>query len=176
MVKFAAKIQQMKKVLLAGIFGSILWMVACQSAPEVKEIKTTEESTATAPSGEVKTVALKVEGMKCAMGCAKFIENKIVQLPGVSEGSVHFESGLAEFHFDPAQINEEEIHRQINAIHDGQYQATIVEQKKAEPLQKEDAEETTSEGKANKSLHSVKQSILNSIPELLTYFMKRAYT
>jgi copper chaperone CopZ len=47
-----------------------------------------------------------IEGMTCAMGCAKTIENKLANTSGVKAVTVDFEKTLATIEFDPALINE----------------------------------------------------------------------
>ena len=43
-----------------------------------------------------------IEGMTCAMGCAKTIENKLAHTNGVKSVTVDFEKTLATIEFDPA--------------------------------------------------------------------------
>jgi hypothetical protein len=44
-------------------------------------------------------LALKVEGMVCAVGCAKYIEKEVAKFSGVSECNFIFEFVTAKFFF-----------------------------------------------------------------------------
>lgn len=111
-------------------------------------------------------VDMKVEGMVCAMGCAKFIEDKVADLDGIVLSQVNFEEGIAHFELDQSVITPEEVERFIDDIHDGQYEAEILTEE--EPL---DTEEEVSEGDSDE-LTQVNERFQISFPQLLGYFLK----
>jgi len=146
---------------------SILALFGCQQATE-KASKATAEA-------QLTTVEMKVDGMVCAMGCAKFIEDKVAGESGVTESQVDFEEEMAYFTYDANQWTAEELEQFIDEIHDGQYDATIVTQQEGGQEQIEvdtpDEEESEEDEVDVAQVVSKVQNI--SFPELLTYFMKR---
>lgn len=149
-------------VLLLSVFT----MIACQQAPENGSTEVVEEKLA--------QVEMKVEGMVCAMGCAKFIQDKVADQEGVTESKVDFESGMAYFTFNENAISAEDLEKFIDEIHDGQYDATIATkgEVKTEEIEQELSEDE--EESAEKDVVQVVNKFQNiSFPELLTYFVKR---
>jgi periplasmic mercuric ion binding protein len=67
------------------------------------------------------TASFTVEGMTCEMGCAKAIEKKVAELPGVKKCSINFEKKLAEVEIDDTQFSEKSLLATIGDINDGQY-------------------------------------------------------
>ena len=157
----------MKRVGLYSLIAlfSILSFVACEQAqkdaPEVQE-------------EVIAQVEMKVDGMVCAMGCAKFIEEKVAGQEGVIESKVDFESGIAYFSINANAIEAEELEKFIDEIHDGQYDATILSQNEASEEVEEAEEIEEVEETEERDVTAVVNKFQNiSFPELLTYFMKR---
>lgn len=157
----------MKKLFKNGIF--LLTIVSLFFACNSGEADLKKKEIGGAPVeilAENKTdVKMSVEGMVCAMGCAKFIEDKVASLEGIVESSVDFEEGTAYFEFDKTALSSEQIEDFINSIHDGQYKAKITSlEKMEEQSSSEDSEE---------SLSSVGERVNINFPQLFTYFIKR---
>lgn len=57
-----------------------------------------------------------IEGMTCAMGCAKTIENKLAHTNGVKAVTVNFETTLATIEFDSELINETVITETVSKV------------------------------------------------------------
>jgi Cu+-exporting ATPase len=158
-----------KSIFLLGIVA--LLSVACNQEPKQLEIPTASESKEVESKdilAENKVeVNMEVEGMTCAMGCAKFIEEKVGGLSGVVLSQVNFKEKTAHFTFDKTQTSTEEIEEYINNIHDGIYKAKAVskEDSSSDQLKNSESEE--------ESLSSVRESLNISFPELFTYFIKR---
>jgi mercuric ion binding protein len=66
------------------------------------------------------TATLKIEGMTCAMGCAKTIESKLSKMDGVQEAKVDFENKLATVNFDAAILNSDKIKKEVESAADGE--------------------------------------------------------
>jgi len=146
----------------------ILVLAACQNSPHAQEIQ--EESTEQIADNTAQ-VDMKVEGMVCAMGCAKFIQDAVAGVEGVVLSEVSFEDEQAHFEFDGNMLTAEEIKDMINDIHDGQYTAEILTKENNEVEQVE--ESINKENKEEDELSSVQQQRINiSFPELFTYFLK----
>lgn len=70
--------------------------------------------------------SFKIDGMTCAMGCAKMIEGKLAKLEGVEEAKVDFETKEATITFDPAKQTPEKIAGTVEGIADGAYKVVDV--------------------------------------------------
>lgn len=79
--------------------------------------------------GKSKTVAnIQIDGMTCAVGCAKRIEKELNATAGVVSAAVVFDDKLAEVEFDENQISEQEMIKVIQEL--GDYSVTKVEVEK----------------------------------------------
>ncbi|MDG5490949.1 heavy-metal-associated domain-containing protein [Psychroserpens sp. SPM9] len=86
-------------------------MVACKSetTPEVKTVETSSEINTNAakkldPNATYAKAEFGIEGMTCAMGCAKSIEKKIAKMDGVKSAKVDFDKELAMVEYDEAMV------------------------------------------------------------------------
>ncbi|HUH26406.1 MAG TPA: heavy metal-associated domain-containing protein [Flavobacterium sp.] len=82
---------------------------------------TTEQVSSTEISGEMQKATFQIEGMSCAVGCAKVIEKKLAKLDGVKAAAVDFESKTATIEYDDAKQNPEEITKVVEEIAKGAY-------------------------------------------------------
>ncbi|MBX7182214.1 MAG: cation transporter [Bacteroidia bacterium] len=73
-----------------------------------------------------KTINVAIEGMTCAEGCAKHIQETISEMPGVTQSKVNFDQKLALFAFDSTKVNTQEILQKIGSLNEGQYKANLV--------------------------------------------------
>ena len=148
--------------------SSLLIISACQNTTAEQD-GTVEVTELVAENNA--SVDMKVEGMVCAMGCAKFIEDAVAGIDGIFLSEVNFEEGQAHFEFDENTISAQEIQETINSIHDGQYAATVLIADT--PKEQEENEDKNTSSEESEDLSSVHQSDLNiSFPELFTYFLK----
>jgi len=116
------------------------------------------------------TVDMKVEGMVCAMGCAKYIQDNVAEMDGVIESQVDFENGEAHFVFDASKVDGSEIEEFINEIHDGQYKASIYALEDTEEIETETEDGGVEEDE--EEISSIEHQKVNiSFPKLLTYFL-----
>ena len=95
------------KTILVVACVSILTL-ACknESQPEVKTVDS-EATTLTKeldPNATYAKAEFGIEGMTCAMGCAKTIEKKIAKMDGVKSAKVDFEKELAMVEYDEAKV------------------------------------------------------------------------
>lgn len=101
----------------------ILFTISACKQPQPKVITiNTEVNTNTNSTKENSTAVnysksqFNIEGMTCAMGCAKTIENKLAHTNGVKSVTVDFEKTLATIEFDPALINETLISETVSKV------------------------------------------------------------
>jgi len=117
-------------------------------------------------------VKMEVEGMTCAMGCAKYIEEKVGGMEGVVASTVNFEERIATFEFDKTTTSPEAIQDFISNIHDGQYKAKLASPDEVStPEENEEVE--TNDDSEEEIVASVKERINLSFPQLFTYFTKQ---
>lgn len=111
------------KIILAFALVSLL-TVSCKKEAETKEVMTEKE--VAAPKKEVviapenvQTASFEIEGMTCAMGCAKTIEEELSAMDGVQKATVDFDSKKATVVFDKAIQNQESFTKVVEATADG---------------------------------------------------------
>lgn len=97
----------------------VLTLTACKqetaASPNGKDVA----STTKAPAVKPETASLQIDGMTCAIGCAKTIEEKLVEMPGVQEAKVDFETKKAVVNFDADQLSGSELKAAIESCADG---------------------------------------------------------
>ena len=97
----------LRKILLITV--AVVSSVACKNndAPEVKTIET-DSANLTAYSQDQNVVYAKaefeIEGMTCAIGCARTIEKNIAKMDGVKFAKVDFDKKLAMVEYDQAKV------------------------------------------------------------------------
>lgn len=100
----------------------ILFTISACKQPQPKVITVATENTSNDKNIEENTnisytkSEFNIEGMTCAMGCAKTIENKLAHTNGVKSVTVDFEKTLATIEFDPALINETLISETVSKV------------------------------------------------------------
>lgn len=142
-------------------------LFACYQTPEKASFDSKDQNEAIAENKVETRMAIK--GMVCAMGCAKFIEEKVADIDGIVSSEVDFETKEALFKFDDSSLTAEEIKDYISTIHDGQYSAEIIKEEKRE---KQDIP-TEDIGEEDEDLGSVHQKVNFSFPELFTFFLEQ---
>lgn len=80
------------------------------NATEKKEI-----AAATHPE----TAVFKIDGMTCAMGCAKTIEEKLAKMDGVQKAAVDFETKTATVNFDLDKLEKSDLTKAVESCADG---------------------------------------------------------
>jgi len=91
------------------------------------EVKTETASTeATAPKVKkaiapenLQTASFTIEGMTCAIGCAKTIQEELTSLDGVQEAKVDFDKKLATVTFDKTVQTPESLTKVVQNTGDG---------------------------------------------------------
>ena len=111
------------KTILALAFVSLL-TVSCKKEAEAKDVAAEKETVA--PKKEVviaaenvQTASFEIEGMTCAIGCAKTIEEELGALDGVQKATVDFDSKKATVVFDKTIQNQESLTKVVEATADG---------------------------------------------------------
>lgn len=110
------------RTILALAFTGLLFTGCKQngSAPNVDNSKT-EASAKTKPINpdKLETASFTVEGMTCAVGCAKTIEKELAETAGVQKATVDFDKKKATVEFDSSQQTPENLIKIVEATADG---------------------------------------------------------
>jgi copper chaperone CopZ len=103
---------------LALVALTAITMFSCKNEATNTETKA-ENNTTEIAAADLTTTTFKIEGMTCAMGCAKTIENKLAGLNGVGEAVVDFETETATVKFDASKLTTENIVSTVEAVAGG---------------------------------------------------------
>lgn len=111
------------KSMVALAIASLLF-VGCKEKTEETVVKAeTEVATPKVKkeiaAANVQTASFKIEGMTCAMGCAKTIEEELSGLEGVQEAKVDFDKKSATVTFDKTVQTPEKLTEVVQATGDG---------------------------------------------------------
>lgn len=111
------------KSLLALALSTVLFTSCKQTASEPKteggsEVAATTEKQHVA-AVKPQTASFSIEGMSCAIGCAKTIEKELSQMEGVQKASVDFETKKAVIEFDATKQSPENFVKVVEATADG---------------------------------------------------------
>lgn len=114
---------KLTKTILTLAFVSLL-TVSCKK--EAAKEKVTAEKEVGAPKKEVviaaenvQTASFEIEGMTCAMGCAKTIEEELGAMEGVQKATVDFDSKKATVIYDKTIQNQDNLTKVVEATADG---------------------------------------------------------
>lgn len=110
------------KPFLALALTSFLFISCKETASEPKKEASTET---VEPTKEVtaavkpETATFNIEGMTCAMGCAKTIEKELAAMDGVQSATVDFDKKTATVEFDATKQTPEKLVETVEATADG---------------------------------------------------------
>lgn len=114
----------MKKLFLI-VF--VLTLIACNNKEQQPETKTVTHETVAEkqlnPNATYETASFEIEGMKCAMGCAKVIEKNIAKMDGVKEATVNFDTKTATVSYDVDTVTKDDLIATVTATGDS-YEVT----------------------------------------------------
>lgn len=100
-----------------------LFAVSCKDAqPEIKTVDMAQPETVVEkqldPNAHYAKAEFGIEGMTCAMGCAKMIEKKIAKMEGVKSAIVDFDTRLAMVEYDDAKVNPTTLEEAVVSVSD----------------------------------------------------------
>ncbi|WP_426090806.1 heavy-metal-associated domain-containing protein [Flavobacterium sp. DSR3-2] len=121
-----------KKSILTLVLASISFVGCKEKETEMipEETATTEalkiekdpsdsEQPKKIAAANLQTASFSVEGMTCAVGCAKTIQEDLTKLDGVQKATVDFEKKLATVTFDKTIQTPEKLTKVVEAAADG---------------------------------------------------------
>jgi len=111
------------KSVLALALASTLFISckdsASKSTPESLKTPSTEAQKENAVAVKPETASFKIEGMTCAVGCAKTIETKLSKMNGVQKATVDFDKKEATVNFDASVLTPEKLTEAVETTGDG---------------------------------------------------------
>ena len=112
----------LKNILAIGFIALVIFNCKNESQPEVKTVETETAAETTKaeldPNATYAKAEFKIEGMTCAMGCAKTIEKKIAKMEGVKSASVDFDRQLAMVEYDEAKVTPATLESTVISVGD----------------------------------------------------------
>lgn len=102
-------------VLCSSIFTACKDTASKPTATVEQPAATKEIAAATNPQ----TATFHIDGMTCAMGCAKTIEEKLSGMQGVQNAKVDFETKTATVDFDLDKLQKSDLTKAVESCADG---------------------------------------------------------
>ncbi len=90
-----------------------------QENKEVAKEEIKKEAVTEADLAKMQTASFTIDGMTCAMGCAKTIENKLAEQEGVGQAVVDFDTKIATVKFDAEKQSLESLTKTIEGVAGG---------------------------------------------------------
>ncbi len=106
-----------KNLLMFAAAG--LMLVGCKQADKPAETADANVTVTEVPAENLQTASFSIEGMSCAIGCAKTIEKNLAKLDGVQKASVDFDTKTATIEFDSSKQSPEKFVEVVEAAADG---------------------------------------------------------
>lgn len=104
------------KLTLAVLVAAGTLFVSCKKETEASKAET---ATATKEIANVEKTSFTIDGMTCAVGCAKTIETKLAGLEGVQKATVDFDKKTATIEYDATVQTPEKLVETVEAVADG---------------------------------------------------------
>jgi copper chaperone CopZ len=110
----------LKLALGIALFTVTLWSCKNETEPQVKTVETAEVTTKKEIAADAKLAKAEfnIEGMTCAIGCAKTIEKKLSEMEGVKSATVDFDNKLAMVEYDEAKVTTTSLEETVIATSD----------------------------------------------------------
>ena len=112
--------KNLKKILAIATITIAAFSCKNETQPEVKTVDTEIEVAKSKldPNAKYAKAEFKIEGMTCAVGCAKTIEKKMAKMEGVKSATVDFERELAMVEYDEAKVTPASLESTVTSVAD----------------------------------------------------------
>ena len=107
----------MRILKLLSLFITFLFFAGCRNnlvSKTVSLLETGDVETTETALLEAQRIAMSIEGMVCAVGCAAMIEKNLNKTKGIRKAKVDFETKKATLIFDPKILSANEITQIVN--------------------------------------------------------------
>jgi Cu+-exporting ATPase len=111
-----------KTISIVAIVALVFTSCKNESEPEVKtvdvEVAKKDVAKTLDPNATYAKVEFGIDGMTCAMGCAKTIEKKMAKMEGVKSAKVDFDARLAMVEYDEAKVTPKSLEEAVGKVSD----------------------------------------------------------
>ncbi|MGB0981957.1 MAG: cation transporter [Winogradskyella sp.] len=111
-----------KSICIIAITALIFTACKQENQPKVNTVslEVTDKDVAETldPNATYTKVEFSIDGMTCAMGCAKTIEKKMAKMEGVKTAKVDFDSRLAMVEYDEAKVTPKSLEEAVGKVAD----------------------------------------------------------
>ncbi len=111
-----------KQIVFVAVLALALSSCKNETQPEVKTVAIESPKMEMAqnldPNANYAKVEFGIDGMTCAMGCAKTIEKKMAKMEGVKMAKVDFEKRLAMVEYDEAKVTPQSLEEAVAKVGD----------------------------------------------------------
>ena len=112
----------LKTISIVAIMALVFTSCKNEKQPEVKtvDVEVTENDVAQNldPNATYAKVEFGIDGMTCAVGCAKTIEKKMAKMDGVKSAKVDFDNRLAMVEYDEAKVTPKTLEEAVTKVAD----------------------------------------------------------
>lgn len=109
-----------KSLLTFGLASTLFLSCKNTGSKPVSGTDETNTKKEVAVAAKPETASFKIEGMTCAMGCAKTIETKLSKMDGVQKATVDFDKKEATVDFDASVLTPEKLTKAVETTGDGE--------------------------------------------------------
>lgn len=102
-----------------GIFAVATMFVACKDSNNATTETVVDHTTSTDTPAKMETASFSIDGMSCAIGCAKTIESKVANMEGVQEAKVDYDTKTATVKYDASKQSPEKIVETVEGVAGG---------------------------------------------------------
>jgi Cu+-exporting ATPase len=110
----------LKNIFIVSILALVISSCKNESQPEVKtvDVEVTKKDVAQTlyQNATYAKVEFGIDGMTCAMGCAKTIEKKMAKMEGVKSAKVDFDKRLAMVEYDEAKVSPKSLEEAVAKV------------------------------------------------------------
>ncbi len=111
-----------KNICIVAVMALVFTSCKNETQPEVKtvDVEVTKKDVAQTldPNATYAKVEFSIDGMTCAMGCAKTIEKKMAKMEGVKTAKVDFDKRLAMVEYDEAKVSPKTLEEAVSKVAD----------------------------------------------------------
>ena len=112
----------LKNICIVAIMALVFTSCKNETQPDIKtvdvEVTKKDVSATLDPNATYAKVEFSIDGMTCAMGCAKTIEKKMAKMEGVKTAKVDFDKRLAMVEYDEAKVTPKSLEETVTKVAD----------------------------------------------------------
>ena len=109
-----------KSIITLSLATSLLFSCKDTAGKPATENNETSVKKEVVAALKPETATFKVDGMTCAIGCAKTIQEKLSKMDGVQNATVDFDKKQATVEFDAAILTPEILTKAVESTGDGE--------------------------------------------------------